>query len=180
LEGCKSWTCGVLAKNGCIYCPPAGSHRNDNDRKMLKINTNDGTVVTLDIEEGLWRSGALGADNCIYYMPWDPSRSNNGKHILRVDPYTDAISYIRVRSSSFRGTVLGKDDCIYGLPDRYSSDLNLIRFDPMDPENVSYLNFMNLKEFSYFGDDEDSLDLRFDTDGVLGNDGHIYALNFYY
>ena len=39
------WSCGVLAKNGCIYCTPA--HRRQSN--MLKINTITGTVETIDL-----------------------------------------------------------------------------------------------------------------------------------
>jgi hypothetical protein len=39
-----AWMCGILlAKNGSIYCPPCAELLH----KMLKINTCDGTVVTL-------------------------------------------------------------------------------------------------------------------------------------
>ena len=161
----KSWDCGVLANNGCIYCPP-DCLRNG---KMLKINTKDGTVVTFDTEDEGWISGALGADNCIYYMPL--SWYANMNHVLRVDPHTDTLSYIRVPSSRCVGTVLGKDNCIYGLsipsmvPFHPSSKFSVIRFDPMEPENISYIA------------NDGNLDHIFESDGVLGNDGHIYALN---
>jgi hypothetical protein len=156
--------CGVLAKNGCIYCPPCHYRNNDTDWKMLKINTQDGTVVPLHIEEERWGAGVLGADDCIYYMPSD--RYSVIKHILRVDPHTDTLSYIRVSCSGFVGSVLGTDNCIYGLANNTSLDLCVMRFDPMEPENISY-----------FGNDEQKSLNQFDTDGVLGNDGHIYALN---
>ena len=78
-EGNYGWECGVLAKNGCINCPPYYH------MKMLKINTLDGTVETFNIDLllpgvglGSWMSGVVGPDGCIYYMP----RSCN--HILRV------------------------------------------------------------------------------------------------
>jgi hypothetical protein len=63
------WKCGVRANNSNIYCVPYNSNR------ILKINTNDGTVETLDDVElpetclCLWESWALASDNNIYYMP---------------------------------------------------------------------------------------------------------------
>jgi outer membrane protein assembly factor BamB len=168
LGGKTSWYCGVLAKNGCIYCPPFAFNDSDG-MKMLKINTQDGTVVTFDTEPGKWRSGALVGDDCIYYMPWGFMEN----HVLRVDPHTDTLSYIRVPRSTFVGTVLGKDNFIYGLAE---TDVDpedcVMRFDPMDPESISH-----------FGIDEEAFDdlsdfnHTFSSDGVLGNDGHIYALN---
>jgi hypothetical protein len=115
LGGNIEWKCGVLAKNGCIYCPP-GDYWDKNGGKMLKINTHDGTVVTFNTNrEGWWQSGTLGADNCLYFMPC--SEFNMNHHILRVDPHTDTLSYIKVTPfCNFVGTVLGKDGCIYGLP----------------------------------------------------------------
>jgi outer membrane protein assembly factor BamB len=162
--GGDGWDCGVLAKNGCIYCPPTSQKSRYYSGKMLKINTNDGTVITLDTDKGGWRSGALGADNCVYYMPWGVKNLN---HILRVDPHTDTLSYIRVPSARFKGTVLGKDNCIYGVPTWIgdSRDGTVMRFDPMEPENISH-----------FGNDT-ALNHGFAGGGVLGNDGHIYALS---
>jgi hypothetical protein len=108
--GVNKWMCGVLAKNGCIYCSP----KCDRDPKMLKINTHDCTVVTFDTERREWCSGVLAPDNCIYYMPLDESSNTN--QILRVDPSTDKLSYITVPSKGlFLECVLGKDNCIYGF-----------------------------------------------------------------
>jgi hypothetical protein len=42
-EGEFKWECGVLASNGSIYCAPFCSNSH-----ILKIDTNDGTVETLD------------------------------------------------------------------------------------------------------------------------------------
>ncbi len=74
-----SWNCGVLAKNGCIYCPPDEIYSYDDGWKMLKINTHDGTVVTFDTEKATWHSGVLGADNCIYFTPF--AIGSDGKDI---------------------------------------------------------------------------------------------------
>ena len=73
-----------------------------------------------------------------------------------------------VESSIFIGTVLGKDKFIYGLPDENSSDLNLIRFDPMEPENISYLDFdfIETENISY-SDKEEYWEGKFGIDGVL-------------
>jgi hypothetical protein len=60
----------VRDKHGRIYCAPYNANH------ILKINTNDGTVETLDNVElpetgiGLWTSGARATDNHIYYMPY--------------------------------------------------------------------------------------------------------------
>jgi hypothetical protein len=95
-------------------------------------------------------------------MPW----VRNLSHILRVDPRTDTLSYIRVQGCCFKGTVLGKDNCIYGLSTWSDSrDGTVMRFDPMEPENISH-----------FGNDTELND-EFATGGVLGNDGHIYAIS---
>mmetsp|Transcript_18930 Transcript_18930/g.28776 ORF Transcript_18930/g.28776 Transcript_18930/m.28776 type:complete len:113 (+) Transcript_18930:190-528(+) len=58
------WRSGVLANNSRIYCAPACAEH------ILKINTNDGTVETLnDVELPetgyflCWASGALATDN---------------------------------------------------------------------------------------------------------------------
>jgi hypothetical protein len=155
------WTCGILAKNGCIYCPP--NYRDT----MLKINTIAGTVETIDLQDGsgwwelpfpaYWVSGAVGRDECIYYLP----SSEYFRDILRLDPDTDTLSLISLPSyhDSFRGAVVGKDDCIYGIPKDYPDCV--MRFDPMEPENISYISGSNAE---------------FKSDGVLGCDGNIYAL----
>ena len=89
LGGRGKWKCGVRANNGSnIYCAPFSSNR------ILKINTNDGTVETLDNVElpetggYLWQSGASAADNNIYYM------SNSGRRIMRLNPDNDTLSSV--------------------------------------------------------------------------------------
>jgi hypothetical protein len=105
-----------------------------------------------------WVSGAVGRDECIYYLPW----FDGVKDILRVDPDTDTLSLISLPNDreDFQGTVLGKDGCIYGLP-MFTPDC-VMRFDPMEPENSSYISGPNAE---------------FRTDGVLECDGNIYALD---
>jgi hypothetical protein len=86
-DGGDKWMCGVRANNGSIYCAPYRSNR------ILKINTNDGTVETLDNVEQpetgicLWASGALqlAQDKNIYYMPYDARR------IMRLNPDNDSL-----------------------------------------------------------------------------------------
>ena len=86
-DGCK-WRYGVRAKNGNIYCATAYSEH------TLKINTNDGTVETLDIVEfpqtgtDLWLSGAFAADNNIYYMPYQ------ARWIMRLNHDNDTCSSV--------------------------------------------------------------------------------------
>ena len=77
-EGGHKWSCGVLANNGNIYCAPYDADL------ILKINTNDGTVETLENVElpergrpWMWASGALAADNHIYYMPTNARRADH-------------------------------------------------------------------------------------------------------
>jgi hypothetical protein len=85
-EGEFKWECGVLASNGSIYCAPFCSNSH-----ILKIDTNDGTVETLDDVElpetgrNLWESGALAQDNNIYYMPLSARR------IMRLNPDNDTL-----------------------------------------------------------------------------------------
>jgi hypothetical protein len=161
------WMCGVLANNGCIYCPPYFE-----ESGILKINTVDGTVETFSAtsqlpsaRDGSWESGAVGPDNCIYYMP----SSSDFNCILRLDTNTDNLSFIRLpnleRATSYRGTVLGNDNCLYGLP--YWGSLRILKFNPMQPaQNISYY-------------DECEHPYSFASNGVLGRDGNIYSLNGY-
>jgi hypothetical protein len=166
-----SWCGGVLAKNGRIYCPPNSCHN------MLRIDTIAGTVETIDLDlqlqlprNGRWRSGAIGRDECIYYLPSSP----HTKDILRLDPDTDNLSVIRVPlscRSGYSATVLGKDGCIYGIPKSFEDCV--IRFDPMEPENISYFD-----KYIRTDSDNDNFGFEFVTGGVLGCDGNIYALEF--
>ena len=61
------WRCGVRANTGSIYCAPYHAE------SILKIDTIDGTVETLDnvrlpeTGEWLWESGALAADTNMIY-----------------------------------------------------------------------------------------------------------------
>ena len=65
--GHYKWMCGVLANTGSIYCAPFCALH------ILKIDTIDGTVETLDnvrlpeTGEWLWESGALAADTNMIY-----------------------------------------------------------------------------------------------------------------
>jgi hypothetical protein len=174
------WACGVLAKNGCIYCPPS-DYGDDNSFKMLKIYTNDGTVVSFGINEGEWMSGALGADDCIYFCPFYKI-DRDTIHILRVDPDTDTLSNIELPDCSylsFVGTVLGKDNCIYGLLQNNYTEKCVLRFDPMNPQDISFFGNAGQEYHEDEFDEEEDKSFDFNTDGVLGNDGHIYALNYY-
>ncbi|GAH13819.1 unnamed protein product, partial [marine sediment metagenome] len=126
------WQCGVLANNGRIYCAP---YRADH---ILKINTIDGTVETLDdveIPEAghfLWVSGALAADNFIYYMPY------NARRIMRLNPDNDSLSSVGDNLGDeyckYSGTVVGKDDRVYGIPRLATC---IIKFDPTNPDMTS-------------------------------------------
>ena len=107
-EGAFKWKCGVLARNGFIYCAPC------NSRYILKINTNKKknddngddekpivTLLELNLPEeetedtdfiSMWASGELAIDNCVYFMP------SCARRILKISP-------VRIRS-----TTEGKND----------------------------------------------------------------------
>jgi streptogramin lyase len=131
-EGGDKWKCGVLANTGDIYCAPYCA------RHILKINTNDGTVETLDNVElpetgrDLWQSGALASDNNIYYMP------AKARRIMRLNPDNDSISSVGDDLGGgwgkYRGTVVGNDDFVYGIP--YNAT-HIVKFDPSNPDTTS-------------------------------------------
>ena len=106
------WRCGARANTGSIYCTPYFSDH------ILKINTNDDTVETLDNVElperggHLWSSGALAQDNSIYYMPY------SARWIMKLNPDNDTLSRVGgyLGGDKYCGTVVGNDDCVYGIP----------------------------------------------------------------
>jgi hypothetical protein len=113
-EGGAKWKRGVRANTGSIYCAPYNSNH------ILKIDTNDGTVETLDNVElpetgaCLWISGALANDNNIYYMP------SCARRIMKLNPDNDSLSSVgddleEAGKGKYRRTVVGKDDCVYGM-----------------------------------------------------------------
>jgi hypothetical protein len=158
-DGAK-WECGVLANTGSIYCAPFSADH------ILKINTNDGTVETLDDVElpetgdGLWMSGALAPDNYIYYMPF------NARHIMRLNPDNDSLYSVGDDLGGgwykYSGTVVGNDDFVYGIP---SNATRIIKFDPTNPHTTSTVGEEAKGGFNC-------------GNGVLGGDGYIYAANF--
>ena len=104
------WRCGARANTGSIYCTPYFSDH------ILKINTNDDTVETLDNVElperggHLWSSGALAQDNSIYYMPY------SARWIMKLNPDNDTLSIAGNElgeGAKYEGTVVGSDDCVY-------------------------------------------------------------------
>jgi hypothetical protein len=155
------WMCGGLANNGSIYCAPY------NAKHILKINTNDGTVETLENvelpERGLfwmWASGALAADNHIYYMPYRACR------IMKLNPDNDSLSSVGddlLGAYKYKGTIVGNDDCLYGMP--YQAK-RIVKFDPNNPDTTSTVGGEEDEEFFCCGN------------GVLGGDGYIYAVNY--
>ena len=88
-EGGFKWICGILANNGSIYCASF-----DSNPHILKINTNDGTVETLDNVElpetgdDFYESGALAQDNNIYYMPYC------ARQIMRLNPDNETLTSV--------------------------------------------------------------------------------------
>ena len=117
----------------CIYCAPYNSNYS-----ILKINTNDGTVETLDNVElpetghlYLWASGALATDNCIYYMPY------NALRIMRLNPGNVTLSSVGDDLGDgwmkYSGTVVGNDDRVYGIPYIVT---RIVKFDPTNPDTT--------------------------------------------
>jgi hypothetical protein len=159
-EGGWKWQCGVLANNCSIYCAP---FRADH---VLKIDTIDGTVETLDnvrlpeTGSGLWKSGALAPDNSIYYMPY------NARRIMRLNPDNDSLSSVGDdlvgKGWKYSGTVVGSDDCVYGIP-YYAT--RIVKFDLTNPRTTSTVG-------------EETEKLCMCGNGVLAaGDGYIYAVN---
>jgi streptogramin lyase len=160
-DGRYKWTCGVLANTGSIYCAPYLADH------ILKINTNDGTVETLDDVElpetgnRLWVSGALAADSTIYYMPC------NARRIMRLNPDNDSLSSVGDDLGEgwdkYSGTVVGNDDCLYGIPNHTT---HIIKFDPTNSDTTHTVG--------------DEAEFTFECgNGVLAGDGDIYAVNKY-
>ena len=158
-DGEMKWECGVRANTGSIYCAPYCADH------MLKINTNDGTVETLDdvrlpeTGEFLWASGALAADNNIYYMPTDARR------IMKLNPDNDSLYSVGDDLgggfTKYSGTVVGNDDYVYGIP--YKSKC-IIKFDPTNPDTTSTVGVEAERWFNC-------------RNGVLGCGGDIYSVN---
>jgi hypothetical protein len=159
-EDRNKWMCGVLANTGSIYCAPYYADH------ILKINTNDGTVETLDDVElpetghFLWESGALAHDNTIYYMPY------HARRIMKLNPDNDTLSSVGDDLGEgwykYGGTVVGKDYCLYGIP--YDAT-HIIKFDPTNSDTTT----SNVGEEAEF---------TFDCgNGVLVSDGYIYSVS---
>jgi hypothetical protein len=158
-EGGAKRLCGVRANTGSIYCAPFLADH------ILKINTNDGTVETLDDVElpeigyGLWASGALATDNSISYMPYSVRR------IMKLNPDNDSLSSVGDDLGEggwkFSGTVVGNDDFVYGIPYNATS---IVKFDPTNPDITSTVG-------------EEAEELFMCGNGVLAGDGDIYAVN---
>ena len=157
-EGGYKWMCGVRDNNGNIYCAPY------NAKHILKINTIDGTVETLDNVElpetgyELWWSGALAADKNIYYMPY------GARQIMKLNPDNDSLSSVGDdlgHGGRYRGTVVGNDDSLYGIP---SFATRNVKYNPADSDTTS---FVGGEAEGYFVCDK----------GVLAGDGYIYAAN---
>ena len=159
-EGEFKWECGVLASNGSIYCAPFCSNSH-----ILKIDTNDGTVETLDDVElpetgrNLWESGALAQDNNIYYMPLSARR------IMRLNPDNDTLFSVGDDLGGgwykYSGMVVGKQYLVYSIPHETTP---IVKFDPTNPDITSTVG-EEAEEGFYCGN------------CVLAGDGDIYAAN---
>jgi hypothetical protein len=129
-----TWTCGILAGNGCIYCIPFESLSD----KILKIDTVNGTVAAINVnlpERGgmCWCSGALVLDGCTYFMPY------NARRILKFDPEEESTANVGERlgdqhdememNKYNEDTVLGINGWMYGIP--YGSN-RIVRFNLAD------------------------------------------------
>jgi hypothetical protein len=155
--------CGVRSNNCSFYWAPYCADH------ILKIDTIQGTVETLDDVElpetyrgssGLWASGALAQDNDMYYMPAAAHR------IMRLNPDNDSLSSVgddlgRGVLKYYSGMVVGSDDCLYGIP--YNAT-RIFKFDPINPDTTSILGEEVRRRF-------------FCGNGVLADDGYIYAAN---
>jgi hypothetical protein len=158
-EGGYKWKCGVRANTGSIYCAP---HCADH---ILKINTNDGTVETLDDIElpetggGLWESGALASDNSIYYMPYFARR------VMKLNPGNDSLSSVGddlgEDEGKYSGTVVGNDDFVYGIPDCAT---RIVEYNPATTDTTT-VGRAAWEGFFCGGN------------GVLAGDGDIYSVN---
>jgi hypothetical protein len=159
-RGVDKWLCGVLANTGSIYCAPFAAEH------ILKIDTIQGTVETLDNVElpetgnYLWASGALAPDNSIYYMP------ASARRIMRLDPDNDSLSSVGddlgEGGYKYMGTVVGSDNWVYGIP----LNATHIKFDPSNPDTTSTVGGEVRRRFNC-------------RNGVLADDGYIYAVNWY-
>ena len=156
------WERGAMTDSGVIYCSPQ-----DDDRGILKIETNTDNVTELDRnllpEEGdcMWASCAAAHDGCIYFMP------ANANRIMKLDPNNgDAMSSVgddlgdnEGWKHRYIGTVVGIDGCVYGIP-LFSK--RIMKYDPINDIT------------SYVGEEADE-EFRCSGNGVLGRDGCIYA-----
>jgi hypothetical protein len=160
-----TWTCGILAGNGCIYCIPFESLSD----KILKIDTVNGTVAAINVnlpERGgmCWCSGALVLDGCTYFMPY------NARRILKFDPEEESTANVGERlgdqhdememNKYYEDMVLGNNGWLYGIP--YGSN-RIVRFNPAD-HATSTVGEAITNYFCCKG-------------GVLGRDGFIYVVD---
>ena len=154
------WNEGAISGSGVIYCPPE-----DNDRGILKIDTNTDDVTELDVnllpERGsnLWASCAAALDGCIYFMP------HNARRIMKLDPNNnDAMSSVGddlgYGFNRYIGTVVGIDGCVYGIPCNFK---RILKYDPINDIT------------SFVGEKADQ-NFQCNGNGVLGRDGCIYAV----
>ena len=162
-----TWVSGAITDSGVIYCP------HDDDRGILKIDTNTDNVTELDVnllpERGgcMWSSCAAALDGCIYFMP------DCASCIMKLDPNNnDAMSSVGDDLGDgefkFNGTVVGIDGCVYGMPSPQfefpDEATRILKYDPSS--NIT----------SFFGDvAHDNIDCV--SGGVLARDGCIYVLD---
>ena len=163
--GRSKWISGAITENGVIYCAPW-----DEDRGILKIDTNTDTVTELDVDllpergYGAWESCAAALDGCIYFMPADARR------IMKLDPNNnDAMSSVgddlgRTHGGrKYGGTVVGIDGCVHGIPRKTK---RIVKYDPINDIT------------SFIGEKADK-DFWCEENGALGRDGCIYAVTIY-
>ena len=156
--GGTKWYRGAMTDSGVIYCPPY-----DDDRGILKIDTNTDTATELDRnllpEQGVMlHSSAAALDGCIYFMPSVALR------IMKLDPNNnDAMSSVGDDLGGgfiYIGTVVGIDGCVYGIP---FGSKPIVKYDSIN----DITSFVGEKFDEGFG---------CKGNGVSARDGYIYAL----
>ncbi|MGA1047958.1 MAG: hypothetical protein ACO3UU_08095, partial [Minisyncoccia bacterium] len=156
----NSYSGGVLANDGLIYCIP-------NSTNVLIINSNNGTITfdntTITGSFGSYRGGALADNGNIYCAPVSYTTNT----ILVIEPSTQTTRTIGPYSVSgtsnqYFGATKGLDGKIYFAP---QANPNLLIVDPtVFPEIITEIpipGFVNVGQYS---------------DAVTGQNGKIYFI----
>ncbi len=159
------WLCGVLAPNGCIYCPPFISPY------FLKIDTKNDTVeimydvVLPETGEYLWESGAMLSCSDDHHAHADISMQGN-KCKRYEDDQQDDTRNDGYDNGNNANTARFDDGCIYYMP-AYAR--RILKFDP------------RIEQASSVGNDLDSGYKYWET--IAGKDEHgapcLYGISFF-